>query len=1062
MGVKPETIKKGRHRRPARSARVGTAVLAILLCASCVEQKMTLKEARQVTVAMADKPFFPPPRHVTDILNVLDQKGQVDPRVMAAMRAEAEAAPPDTSDLSRLVPFYFERGLKARDLCRYKQYLEDHRLALTYQEEAIAKGARGLDKDDHARLLAELAIAEFNFGHYGRSIALLKQALAMKSWFPVILYRLLAVGYFNAGDLKAGRDATELGIRICDQNLGNPRMSPSGAALFTREKALLQSEMLDAEGRHADAEPHRKAAVRLLDQRFKTENRKAFFYYRCSLARNLALQGRLLEAEVEVREALKEAVGLAGRESGEMARILAFFGDILLLQGRTEDCVRLVHAGIRNLEASGFPKDSYWNGELLRILGDASVAKGGFREAMDQFNTYREDMRENPYALNLLSRNPNFMLSLLATGRTEEAVRTISDGHRHSLEYFGETDYRTAEMRALLGMAHIALGRDDQAMQDFGASIPLLLKGSGGESDGLRGTRLRFIIEAYMALLARIHERGEENRFRIDAPAEIFRIGQALNSSMVHSALGASGARAAALDPELADLVRREQDAGKQIDTLRRTLSNALAAPPDQHDLRALADLKAGMDSLTSARSAILDEIQRRFPGYADLLHPQSHGFSAIQANLKPQAALVVLYPAREKTYVWGIPRTGGVAFAVSPLGRDALRDRSVQLRKTLAPVPGTFGDIPEYDLDLAYGIYASLLKPVEAAWKEGTDLIVVAHGPMGQIPFAVLPTEPVRLAGEEEVLFARYREVPWLVRRCSVTQLPSVSSLVTLRALPPGDAGRKAFLGFADPYFNLDQMTRARSGQADRETLLAGQGGERLRVRGIRQTATKTLDSETGAAVRLGMLSRLPDTAEEVAGMAAILGADPAEDVFVGEQAAEARLKAMDLSNRKIIAFATHGLVPGDLDGLEEPALALSSPDVTGEKEDGLLTMGEILRLRMNADWVVLSACNTGAADGAGVEAVSGLGRAFFYAGCRALLVSMWPVETTSAKRLTTGLFRFQQEDPALSRAKALRKSMLDLLDNQVLKEEASGRVVAAYAHPFFWAAFVVVGEGG
>ena len=133
-------------------------------------------------------------------------------------------------------------------------------------------------------------------------------------------------------------------------------------------------------------------------------------------------------------------------------------------------------------------------------------------------------------------------------------------------------------------------------------------------------------------------------------------------------------------------------------------------------------------------------------------------------------------------------------------------------------------------------------------------------------------------------------------------------------------------------------------------------------------------------------------------------------QDIFIGESASERKVKTMDLTDRRIVAFATHALLPGDLDGLDQPALALCAPSITGDDEDGLLTMGEIMKLRMNADWVVLSACNTGAADGAGVEAVSGLGRAFFYAGTRAILVSMWPVETTSARKLTTALFQYQR----------------------------------------------------
>jgi CHAT domain-containing protein len=211
-----------------------------------------------------------------------------------------------------------------------------------------------------------------------------------------------------------------------------------------------------------------------------------------------------------------------------------------------------------------------------------------------------------------------------------------------------------------------------------------------------------------------------------------------------------------------------------------------------------------------------------------------------------------------------------------------------------------------------------------------------------------------------------------------------------------------------------------------------------------------------------LGSLNRLSDTAEEVRSIAEALGADLNRDIFIGESASELQVKTMDLTDRRIIAFATHALVPGDLDGLDQPALALCSPSVTGDTEDGLLTMGEIMKLKMNADWVVLSACNTGAADGAGAEAVSGLGRAFFYAGTRAILVSMWPVETTSARNLTTRLFQYQKEDKKFSRARALRKSILELIDGPGLKDNATGKIVASYAHPLFWAPFIIVGDSG
>jgi CHAT domain-containing protein len=122
---------------------------------------------------------------------------------------------------------------------------------------------------------------------------------------------------------------------------------------------------------------------------------------------------------------------------------------------------------------------------------------------------------------------------------------------------------------------------------------------------------------------------------------------------------------------------------------------------------------------------------------------------------------------------------------------------------------------------------------------------------------------------------------------------------------------------------------------------------------------------------------------------------------------------------------------------------------------------MEKILALKLDADWVVLSACNTAAGAGAGAEAASGLGSAFFYAGTRALLVTNWSVHSASASQLTTDIFRRQAADLALSRAEALRQSMMTLLDGPGAVD-GTGRTVFTYAHPLFWAPYSVIGDGG
>ncbi len=151
--------------------------------------------------------------------------------------------------------------------------------------------------------------------------------------------------------------------------------------------------------------------------------------------------------------------------------------------------------------------------------------------------------------------------------------------------------------------------------------------------------------------------------------------------------------------------------------------------------------------------------------------------------------------------------------------------------------------------------------------------------------------------------------------------------------------------------------------------------------------------------------LPQLPDTALELKAVAQKLGA-PANDIHLGRDASETVLKAAPLAIYRIVYFATHGLVAGDIKGLAEPSLVLSIPAQPSDLDDGLLTASEIAQLKLNADWVVLSACNTIAGGKPGAEALSGLARAFFYAGARALLVSHWAVDSAAATRLTTSTF--------------------------------------------------------
>jgi CHAT domain-containing protein len=342
----------------------------------------------------------------------------------------------------------------------------------------------------------------------------------------------------------------------------------------------------------------------------------------------------------------------------------------------------------------------------------------------------------------------------------------------------------------------------------------------------------------------------------------------------------------------------------------------------------------------------------------------------------------------------------------------------------------------------------------VAAGWTSAKNLIVVTNGALGTLPLSLLPTAPAQLDAASAPLFAGYRDVPWLARTHAVTMIPSAAALVTLRRLPAASASREKLIGFGDPVFSKEQEAARRTPDEPIRVSAATTRGMPLKLRSSPQLGGVD-------RAELALLPRLPDTAEELKSIALALNADPSKVLNLGITANEQTVKSANLAKYKIVVFATHGLVAGELEGLTQPALALSAPDVAAVPGDGLLTMEEILGLKLNADWVVLSACNTGAAAGAGAEAASGLGRAFFYAGTRAILVTNWSVHSESARELVTDLFRRQAADPALTRGEALRQAMTSLLDGKGFTDE-KGATVFTYAHPMFWAPYSVIGDGG
>jgi CHAT domain-containing protein len=563
---------------------------------------------------------------------------------------------------------------------------------------------------------------------------------------------------------------------------------------------------------------------------------------------------------------------------------------------------------------------------------------------------------------------------------------------------------------------------------------------------------LKLILNEYLNVLV-----GNKGTRSAKDTEEAFRVSDVARWQSVQKAVSGSALRAAAGTPELGAQIKKVQDADDEMQAVYKNLISQRSAPPDKQLPVVIKAMEDRIAALQKAQQSDLVEIRRKFPQYDALVNPRPASFATARKVLQPNEALLSIYVTVNGTYVWATGPDGVLRFHFSEQKTAWVAGQVKRLRDSVDLTAGISPDRMRFDLRAGAAVYQELMAPVEAAWDKADTLLVVANESLGQIPFSMLPTSDAALGAVSGGLpLSQFRQVPWLARKVAVAYLPSVSALVTLRALPSTRSQREPFIGYGDPDFGRGGASAGTRAVAKMRNLSI----KHAAVWDDNKTSADAVPNALAVTEETPVLMQLPDTREEITAIATALSANLQTDTFFGAQANRQNVLAADLKRRRVVAFATHGLVSGDLPGLDQPALALS-PAEGRPVSDGLLKLEDILKLSLDADLVVLSACNTAAADGTGAEAVSGLGRGFFYAGARSVLATHWPVETVSARQLVTHLFERYSQDGKLTRAQALRRAMVTLIDTEVAKD-SRGVPTNAYAHPAFWAPYALYGDPG
>lgn len=702
----------------------------------------------------------------------------------------------------------------------------------------------------------------------------------------------------------------------------------------------------------------------------------------------LQMQQKNFEAaERSLREALRLNEELFGDSHRLTARTRYQIGHLLMLQNRPEAVEQLQAATEQLIQRAGERVEA--TTAAMSVLALALEAQGRMKEAEQWHRRAVDNARSNGTPFSQARFGQRYGRFLAQQGRLTEAIAAYREGVAAAERLFAQTRGLPEELR------HGVIG---QFLLMYRELTNLLMRqhqrepASGHDREAFSVTALtQSRIFSEMLRQAQVGEYGRSERFR---------------------------SLKARRDSLLDRLEAQRQGGRPEVPAILADFDDEATRPEERPP-----GANGRQPDIEAALAAAEAELWREFPQYMELVAPRRMEAARIQALLRPGEALLSFALMRQRSALFVMTRERFAVVSVAS-GRTAVAERIRNLRAPLeaVAVQGDLASLQALDPESLHALYRDLFEPAVGLLGGVSRLIVVGDGPLYTLPLGML----VERYGEEERRrfaagraagppFAGYAALPYLGDRYRIGYLPSTAALAALReASSPPRRHAEQLVAFADPRF--------------------GKGA--------------------GAPVPLrGGLAPLPETAEEARRIAGILDGARTR-LLIGEAAQEHAAKQPAMADARYVLFATHGVLGGEFveeteTAAQQPALALSTAgDLRGE--DGWLTMREVVEeVRLGADLIVLSACNTAGGSGGG-EGFAGLTRAFMYAGARGLVVSHWAVESAATRDLMVEMFR---------RLRAGADASVALAEAQRALRAAAGQPFSR-AHPFFWAPFVFVGD--
>ncbi len=901
------------------------------------------------------------------------------------------------------------------------------------------------------------AVSDLQAGRYAQAEPLFLRALALRESVlgpdhPAVVTSLnnLALLYKVQGRYSEAERLFRRGLEASERTQG--REHPETLISVSN----LANLFLD-QGRYADAEPLFRRALEV-GQRTRGVDDSATITYLNNLASLYQAQGRPDEAEQLLSRAIDALEQVPDVDNETILSLSTNLASIYRLQERYEEALPL-YLGALQASESVLGRDHARSLAILGNLAGLYQDQGRHVEAQPLLLRALEANRR------VLGRNhPGSLIATINLAASFEEQNNLAEakplfrdalqGSSSSLGLEHPLTLASAEalVRVELGQSSSAAVMEPARLMLNGERLrrrEVAARGQQGQAQVRReasSAAARFALFGDAAWAASTSEPAQLTALREEAFGAL----QRSVAGAADRAIAEQAARryAAGRNPALAGLIRERARLEGQWSRLDERLVAAFGDTPGAGE-QPLA-LRRALEQVQMRIAEIDEQLRAGAPEYFALVEPDPVSISAARALVDAEEAIVLVMPSRFGTHVMVVTRDSltwhrsdwtatRVRTAVQRLRWDAgaLVDGSEDEVAALRALPE--GERPSFDRATAHALYRQLIEPAARALSGKRRLAIAAGGSLAGLPFSILVSS--RPEGDDADP-AALRTTQWLGDDYDLVHIPSIQALALLRGAPnEGDAGD--FFGIGNPVLGPAATQRGR-----RSTRGAGPGNSVFQV-GRADDGALVADPDM-----LRSFASLPGTAIELDTVRRTLGAPPSA-LLLADRATEPNVRALDLSNARVLQFATHGLTPAEASGVGEAGLVLTPPREPRDGDDGFLAASEVATLNLAADWVILSACNTATGDGIDNPGLGPLARAFFYAGARNLLASHWPVSDEVAPILITRTLALEQA--GTPRAAAFRQAMREIRTGTAERPSP-----AEWAHPFYWAPFVLIGDGG